>query len=304
MSKSTRAILLGFSVSLFTVLAVYAQSATQQTTESVDSTQFVTRASAKLTNLNWYSFSYNSTHSTTLTDKNGNKTVTAATYRTLGDVAGSSSDTRIWINVGERRIDPGEWLLIERLVTDGTTYIHLQTANTPYAGLFNVDDGWWRYDDLSKAITNSQTAIMLDNAIKLPMPSELFSSNLITSVQDLGDGDMYGRHVRVFTAELNTLKILFQESPITDMERLTQIFQQTDILKASHLNTTLRLFIGTDDDQIYRAEAHSETDIPYLTVGHVPDYPYDVETGSLLVFDITGQGTPVTISAPTNLHSS
>src|SRR3954454_16618239 len=125
MFKSMRAVVLATMVSLLTVLAVSAQSATQQPD---DPTEFVSQAWANFAQLDSYHFIYDSTNSTTLTPKDGQEVNTTTVYHAEGDTNGGDNTTTISATPSSSTATEGasEPLELDRIVKDGVLYVNLQ----------------------------------------------------------------------------------------------------------------------------------------------------------------------------------
>ena len=239
-----------------------------------------------------------------MTPKDGDDFNTTTIYHAEGDSSGN--DSRIDISAtpqNEAAPDDIPPLEIERTITGGATYVNLHVKDTPYEDIFNLADGWWRYDDLRAQVGSVAASAALDTFVSLPLPSKLpVGGDLITSVEELDGETIDGNAMRVFDIELNALQLMLQQSPVIGAERAIEILKQADLLAASDLRAAAKLWIGAEDGQVYRLEGQSESILPYLSSGHEADFPYNLHTTSSVSFSISLPETPVEISAPTKVH--
>jgi hypothetical protein len=270
--------------------------------------EFVTQALDKLAALESYHFTAETILSSELSDEDGTVSANTNVYTSEGDALqnGDNATTfSVSTAIGDGALNPP--VEVERIVANGTAYMNFHLEDSPYEeDLGEIEPGWWRYDDLRARFEGEALAYALDNFVSLPLPMQMptLSADFIAEVREVEPETVDGQAMRVFEIELDALQLLLDQSSFTSsgVDLLAEIVETTNMLETGELEASLRLWVGADDAQIYRAEGESKTYIPYLTSGNEGIFPYNMRTFLSFSFTLSEHGQPVEISAPSPLN--
>jgi hypothetical protein len=108
----------------------------------------------------------------------------------------------------------------------------------------------------------------------------------------------------VFDVELKAVEMMMQESDASAAEQLLAFLEDAELLLRGEFSATVRLWIGTDDGRIYRAEMETRAYLPFLELSRGSNPNFNIETTSSARYDISGYGEPVEIEAPAQTQSA
>lgn len=285
---------------LFVALPAAAQNAP---TESSDAEAFVLQAIANLNALPGYHFAYESQNSSVFTE---GEEVVISTF-TITSVEGdalANGDNFVTISLASNdSMDSAKAtppLHVERTVFNGNSALNFQVEDTVYEQLLPFEDGWKSYESLAEAADAITTQFVLDNVNNTFLPTAFFTDeSLIDSVTEIAPEVIDGVNLRVFEVELNSLGLIIERTPQAQelglSYRLEGILESVDLLAASDLSASYRLWIGQDDQLIYQGMLQEAFYIPYLSSGYEDEVPYDMTTTTTIELTISQHGTAAEI---------
>jgi hypothetical protein len=193
-------------------------------------------------------------------------------------------------------------MIIDQIRLDGELYVNV--GNIEYLAV--IEPGWWRYDELTAQPEGETLKLRLDSFVNVPTPSEYqFDPEFITSVTEQEPETLNDVPMRVFDVEMDAQALTIAQLPGTDEEKQEQIAKNKDLIDATELSISYRLWIGAEDGLLYRGLVTSYTFYPYATLGGEDSGfpPYDIEINSTVSFDITGYNVDQTITTPETLNT-
>jgi hypothetical protein len=188
---------------------------------------------------------------------------------------------------------------VEQILSAGETYVNFKIAGTVYEDQLGIKPGWWRYNDLLAATENNATNIIIQqNAQPDRLVDLLLRDDTILNTTEVESGSLDGRAMRIFDVDLDAVRLLLEATPGTDEEHEQALAEHENLLKASDISLTYRLWIGTDDGLLYRGKGQQRTYIPSQTVGKDSDPKFTTDDHAAIEFVISQQGEPVDIQPP------
>lgn len=192
-----------------------------------------------------------------------------------------------------------EPLLIEQVVSDGKVYINFHTEGTIYEDIFTIKPGWWDYDHLIESLNGSTMSYVVQQYANSTIPFDsAFNVDTILSVKEAESETIDGINMRVFDVELDAVRLLVNQRAADGQDTGPLLAESKDLLAASDISTTYRLWIGADDSLIYRAKAEYRTFIPYGSSGSESDPKFDYEGSGASEFVVSKHGEAVEITPP------
>ncbi len=293
-----------FPCLLFVLLAALpaaAQDATPESTaESSDARAFVLQAIANLNALSGYHFAYTTQTETSLSNASEADTITTVTLTAAeGDaLANGDNFTTIAIASAEslELAEATPRLHVERTVFNGKSALNFDLEDSVYESVFPFTDGWQSYEDLSASVEGITTQVLLDNLNNTPIAADFLTfASLIETVTEAAPETVDGVSMRVFDLELNALGLIMQNTPAEQRAGLDDLLKNLDLLALSEQSASARLWIGSEDGQIYRGTIHSTNNVPYFSSGNEDQLPYDFASTYTSDFTISRHGEPIDI---------
>jgi hypothetical protein len=190
-------------------------------------------------------------------------------------------------------------LLIEQVTVDGKVYLNFHTEGTTYEDVFTFKPGWWDYDHLIDSLDNNVMSYAVQQYANIYTPLDnAFSDDTILSVEEVQPENRDGLKLRVFDVELDAVKLLLQERTAVGEDSEQLLAQSKDLLAASDITRSYRLWIGADDGLLYRGKGSQRTFIPYSTAGRDSDPDFDLESSGASEFTLSRHSEPVEIAPP------
>ncbi len=175
--------------------------------------------------------------------------------------------------------------VVEQIVSGGVNYVNFQTAGTIYEDMLDIQPGWWEYDHLVESVDSAVTTSVIQQFVQTETPLEaVFRDNTVLAAAEVEPEVSDGVNLRVFDIELDALQLLLAESG--------------DLLAASEVTATYRLWIGADDGLVYRGKGEQRSVIPYATGGSDSDPDFDMDNSGTVEFSISQHGESVEITPP------
>lgn len=266
--------------------------------DDAEARDFVLQAIANLTALPGYHFAYELRTETTFAGED-DKTTTATITSVEGDaLANGDNFVTISTATGEsfNAAEATPPLHVERTVFNGNSALNFQIEDSVYADQLPFEDGWQSYEDLSASLEGITEQITLDNINNAGLPTAFFvGDHLIESVTEAAPEEIDGIPMRVFDVELNALGLALERTLAENRPDLQSLFEELNVLAAGDLTATYRLWIGTEDGQIYQAIIHDESNFPYLSSGQEDTAPFDITATTSIELIISQHGDVVEI---------
>lgn len=234
--------------------------------------------------------------------EDGSTADTLAIQKIEGDAAknGDRQFTRE-IQTGENfeAASAADPMLIEQIISDGKVYLNFHTEGTMYEEVFTFKSGWWEYDHLVDSLGDTVMSYAVQQYANAHTPLDAaFSEDTILSVAEVEPESRDGVDMRVFDVELDAVKLLLQQRATAGEDPQQLLEESKDLLAASEITITYRLWIGADDGLIYRGKGEQRTFIPYGTAGRDSDPNLDLEGSGTTEFIISRHGELVEIIPP------
>lgn len=284
---------------LLVLLAALPTSAQDATEQAADAETFVLEAIASFTALPGYHFAYEIQNVTTVI-QDGEVYLTTVTLVSAEGDALADGDSFVTISLASSdSLEAAEAtppLHVERTIFQGKSALNFQLEDSVYEDLIPFEEGWQSYEDHATSVEGMSTQVVLDNFNNMQLPVAFFADeSLIQSVTELEPEVVDGVDMRVFQVEIDALAFTLERTPAESRGDLESFFQNLELLAASELSASHRLWIGADDGQIYQGVIDYATDILYESSGFEEGPPYDLTTSTLTTFTIAAHGEAVDI---------
>lgn len=192
-----------------------------------------------------------------------------------------------------------EPLIIEQIISDGTTYVNLQTESEALNSMLNIQPGWWEYDKLLESSDSAVVSTLIKQYSLSETPLDtLFRDEILLNVEELESQTQDGVNLRVFDVELDAVKLAMEQNAIAAEDQEQELADKKDLFDASEISVTYRLWIGTDDGLVYRGRGDQRIFIPFSTAGGENDPNFDIDGSGTTEFSITQHGEAVEITPP------
>jgi hypothetical protein len=194
-------------------------------------------------------------------------------------------------------------LVIEQVISDGTTYVNFQTENEAITSMLNIQAGWWEYDKLVESSESAVVATLIKQYSQSDIPLDtLFRDEILLTVTELVSEMQNGISLRVFDMELDAVQLALEatleQNAVAEADQEQVLADKQDLFDASELTATYRLWIGADDGLVHRGRGDQRTFIPFSTAGGEDDPNFDIDANWTAEFSITQHGEAVAITPP------
>jgi hypothetical protein len=252
--------------------------------------------------LDGYHLMLRSTYLNNITPRDGTVTRTYTLQTLEGDVA-SNGDRQfireIYTGYTLARAAQSDAFVVEQVVSDGVTYVNFVVAGTIHEGMLDIQPGWWEYNQLIESVDSTITSDALQPYGQTDTPLDVvFRPETVLSAEELEPQVVDGMGLRVFEVELDAVQLLLEQAPGAEAEKQDFLTPSEDLLAASEITASYRLWIGADDGLVYRGLGEQISNIPYAAAGSNSDPDFDVAGGGNVEFTISQHGEAVDITPP------